>query len=76
MIEFMGYSLTPDEVDALNAHLKSIREEKERVRKIQKCKIEISFQISNAIGEIGLAETKRIVRELARELREFKEGDE
>lgn len=76
MIEFMGYLLTTDEADALNAHLKIIREEKERIKKIQKCKTEISFQISDAIGEIGLAETKRIVRELARELRSFKEEDE
>ena len=76
MIEFMGYSLTTDEADALNAYLKIIREENERTRKIQKCKTEISFQISNAIEEIGLAETKRVVRELARGLRSFKEEDE
>ena len=76
MIEFMGHLLTADEVDALNTCLKNIREEKERTRKIQKCKNEISFQISDAIEQIGLAETKKIVRELARELRSFKEEDE
>lgn len=75
MVEFMGYSLTTDEADALNTYLKIIREEKERARKIQNCKTEISFQISDAIDQIGLAETKKIVRELARELRSFKEED-
>ena len=52
MVEFRGCPLTPDEAEALSTYLKIIREEKERAKKIQKCKTEISFQISNAIDQV------------------------
>ena len=71
---FMGYSLTKDEVEAMLLLLEDIRARKERERQIQKAKMAISFEISNAISEIGLEETKRIVRELNRELRMQKEA--
>lgn len=74
-ISFMGYSLTKDEVEAMLLLLEDIRARKERERQIQKAKMAISFEISNAISEIGLEETKRIVRELNRELRMQKEAD-
>lgn len=73
-ISFMGYSLTKDEVEAMLLLLEDIRARKERERQIQKAKMAISFEISNAVSEIGLEETKRIVRELNRELRMQKEA--
>ena len=73
-ISFMGYSLTKDEVEAMLLLLEDIRAKKEKERQIQKAKMAISFEISNAVSEIGLEETKRIVRELNRELRMQKEA--
>lgn len=63
---------TAEEILAVNELLLKMREEKKK-EMIQKCKTAISFQIDDSISIIGLAETKRIVRELARELREYKE---
>ena len=74
--EFMGYILTEDESQALSECLATIRKEKEHNRLIRDCKINISDEISDAINKIGLAETKRVVRELARELRSLNEEDE
>lgn len=71
--EFMGYTLTDDECEALHECLMEIREKKRYGKLIQACKTNISFQINGAIALIGLAETKRIVRELNRELREHKD---
>lgn len=64
---------TPEEIIAVNDLILKMREEKQRIERIQKCKMAISFEISHSISEIGLADTKRIVREIARELRELKE---
>lgn len=69
-IEFMGYTLTDDEYEALYECLMKIREKKKHDQLIQACKTNISFQITDAIALIGLDETKRIVRELNRELRD------
>lgn len=71
-IEFCGYLLTDDEVEACRTLLQDIRAKKDRDRLIQKAKMSISFEVSDAISAIGLEETKRIVRELNRELRELK----
>lgn len=66
---------TTEEILAINDLLKKMREEKQKREleaKIQKCKSSISFSVSDSISIIGLEETKRIIRELNRELREFK----
>jgi uncharacterized membrane protein len=68
-IEFMGYTLTDDECEALHGCLMKIREKKRQERQRQACKDAISILIEDAINTIGLDETKRIVRELNRELR-------
>ncbi len=68
--EFMGYLLTTDECEALHDCLMKIREKKKQERLRQDCKEAIASQINKAIVTIGLDETKRIVRELNRELRE------
>lgn len=70
VIEFCGYTLTDDEAEACMALLRDIWKRKRQEKLIQKAKTSISFEVSNAISEIGLEETKRIVRELNRELRE------
>ena len=64
---------TAEEILAVNDLLLKMREENQKKELIQKCKTAISFQIGDSISTIGLAETKKIVRELARELREYKE---
>ena len=68
--EFMGYTLTTDECEALHECLMEIREKKRQERLHQECKAAITLQVHKAINTIGLDETKRIVRELNRELRE------
>jgi hypothetical protein len=75
-IEFCGYILTDDEVEACMALLRDIWERKRVKELTQKAKTSISFEISNAISEIGLETTKNIVRGLYRELRELEEADE
>lgn len=67
--EFMGYTLTTDECEALYDYLTKIREKKRQERQRQACKDAITLQVHKAINTIGLDETKRIVRELNRELR-------
>ena len=70
-VEFCGYILTDDEAEACMTLLRDIRKRKMQEKLIKKAKTSISFEISNAISEVGLEETKRIVRELNRELREM-----
>ena len=70
-IEFGGYILTNDEAEACMALLRDIWEKKGREKLIQKAKASISFEVSDAIDKIGLEETKRIVREINKELREL-----
>ena len=64
---------TEEEALAVSELLLKMREEKRKSEHRQKVKMAISFEISNAISEIGLSEVKNIVRELNRELRELKE---
>ena len=68
--EFMGFYLTTKEQEALLDCLIKTREKNRQKELRQKCKDAISFQVNEAIKTIGLDETKRIVRELNRELRE------
>ena len=71
--EFMGYTLTDDECEALHERLMEIREKKRQERQRQACKNAISILIEDAINTVGLDETKRIVRELNRELRGYED---
>lgn len=71
MVEYKGY-LLDSEIEALiDKSIADYRARKEAERKIKTQKHEISFAISHCISEIGLEETKRIVREINRELREL-----
>ena len=69
-----GFLLTEDETKACLELIKKMREEEEHKRINARFKNAIWFEASNAISKIGLEETKRIVRELNRELRDFKSG--
>lgn len=71
--EFDGHILTEDEIEACREVLKEIRAKKEHDKLVQLARKMIGFEISYAISNIGLEETKRIVRELNRELRELKD---
>ena len=64
-------NITADEFRAVSELIYKMREDQMRKETITKCKMAISFEISNSINEIGLEETKRVVRELNRELREL-----
>ena len=64
-------SVTMDEFLAMSELVRNMRAEQARKEAIEKCKMAISFEISDSIDKIGLEETKRIVRELHRELREM-----
>ena len=68
------YVITPEtkeEILAVNDLLLKMREERQRQEQIQKCKNTISLHIADSVSTIGLEETKRIIRELNRELREL-----
>lgn len=71
MAEIKGYLLTEEETEACLAIIKKMREERAKQAAIQKCKHAISSQIADSISTIGLEETKKIVRELNREIREL-----
>ena len=60
---------TEEEILAVNDLLIDMRAKKQYEELVQKCKMAISFEISDSIDKIGLEETKNIVRQLARELR-------
>lgn len=69
------YVMKPEnekEILAVNDLLIKMREEAARKERIQFYKNSISFEIATAIGELGLEQTKRIVRELNKELRDLK----
>jgi len=61
-----------EEVRLMNEVILKHREEKIHTELVEKHTQNISFAISHSITELGLAETKTIVRTLERELRNFK----
>ena len=71
MVQYKDYLLDSEIEAKIDKIIKDymLEQEIERIRKIQKH--EISFAVSHCISEIGLEETKRIVREINRELREL-----
>ena len=69
------YVVTPEsseEVKLANEAILQYRAKKAHEELIQKHKNAISFEIANAVADLGLETTKVIVRTLARELRELK----
>lgn len=70
-VEFDGYLLTKDEVEACRILLKDIRAKKELAKRIQTSKALINAEISTAIWNIGLEETKKLVKEISKELEDL-----
>lgn len=70
-IEFKGYVLAEDEIEAMEAVLKEIRKKKKHALLISKIKNDFSVLVSESIETIGLADTKVVVREIARKLRDM-----
>jgi hypothetical protein len=64
------FILTEDEKKACIELIQKMEAEKEKEEKLQKTKDEISFAIAVAISEIGLEETRQVVNDLYRELKE------
>ena len=60
-----------EEIQAVKKLIEEMRAEEKRKERHQYHKHCISSCIAASIGELGLEETKRIVRELNRELREL-----
>ena len=75
MIEYKGHVLTVTEECLVDEVLAQYRAEQERLRKLDKCRREISFLISDTISQIGLAETKTLLRELLREIKTMEGKD-
>ena len=61
-----------EEIQAVKKLIEEMRANEKRKERIQYHKHCISSCIAGCLGELGLEETKRIVRELSRELRELK----
>lgn len=66
--------VTAEEYIAMRDLVAKMREEKARQQAIEKAKMAISFEVSHAISEIGLEETKRLVREIGRDLRHIEDN--
>lgn len=69
------YVVTPEsseEVKLANEAILQYRAKKAHEELIQKHKNAISFEIADAVADLGLETTKVIVRALAREIRELK----
>lgn len=71
MVQYKDYLLDSEIEAKIDEIIKNHFLEKEAEQKRKNQKFEITFAVANCIGEIGLAETKRIVREINRELREL-----
>ncbi len=68
--------VTAEEYTAMNDLVKKMRAEEARKQAIKNARMTIGFEVSHAISEIGLEETKRIVREISRELKSVSENNE
>lgn len=74
MIEFNGTCIDAEEAQALEEFLIQMRAEKARQRRIEAIKASLYTEALKAIGEIGLDETRRILRELNAEFRGYTLG--
>ena len=70
---FHGYTLTKEEEAVLDETLKKMREERRKAEAIQKNEEWLHSAIVATIDAIGLEETKRIIRNINRDLRSIKE---
>lgn len=68
-----GYTLTSKETKACLELISKMRAKEARERLVNEHTHAIWYKINQSIDAIGLEETKRIVRQLNRELREIEE---
>lgn len=68
--------VTAEEYTAMNDLVKKMRAEEARKQAIKNARMTIGFEVSHAISEIGLEETKHIIREISRELKSVSENNE
>ena len=66
---FHGYTLTKEEEVALDETLQKMREERRKQEAIEKSREALRTAVISTIDAIGLDETKRIIREISRNLR-------
>jgi len=71
-----GLTLTKEEVTACNELINKMRAERRRQAQIEITKYHLEEDIAVAIKNIGLDDTKRILRELNRRLRDFPKDDD
>ena len=75
IMTYLVDDLSLDEVEYLKEKLDQYREEKARQRAIIEQEQQIGEAIAIAISVIGLEETKRIVRQAARDLRNIENSE-
>lgn len=68
--------LTEEEATAVEELLKEMRAQKHKEKMIAMHTNIIRHDIGQALTELGLAETKRIIRELTRNLNNIRAGEE
>lgn len=73
MTEFNGYLLTEEEIKAVEELLTKMREEKRKEEAIRQNTEYLENIVMATIDAIGLEETKRIVRDINRNLRKCSE---
>lgn len=66
---FHGYTLTKEEETVLDETLQKMREERRKQRAIEESREALRTAVISTIDAIGLDETKRIIREISRNLR-------
>ena len=71
-----GLTLTKEEITACKELIDKMRAERRRQAQIEITKYHLEEDIAVAIKNIGLADTKRILRDLNRRLRSFSEDDD
>lgn len=64
-------TLSEDEIAACLEVVEKIRAEKKRAAEIETAKTNIYIEVNEALDKIGVEETKKIIRQINRELRDM-----
>lgn len=75
-VVFNNEHLTEEEATAVEQLLKEMRAEKQKEKMIARHTNIIRYDIRQALTDLGLAETKRIIRALTRSLNDIQVGEE
>ena len=71
---FHGYTLTKEEEAVLDETLKKMREERHKAEVFEENREWLRSAVSSIIDAIGEEDTKRILREINRDLRKYHES--